>query len=251
MLSAAQPAAGTVAHRARRRITLRLIPFLFILYLISFLDRVNVSFAALELTRDLHFTNEMFGLGAGIFFIGYFILEIPGAIIAERWSARKWLARIMITWGIVAACTAFIRTPAEFYSIRFVLGLAEAGFFPTVLVYLSHWFRYEDRGKAVAMCMAAIPFSEIVGAPISGLLMRVHWLGWAGWRWMLLLEGIPAVIGGIACLFYLTDYPKDARWLPQDERDWISGELENQRARVHSPTANRSWPLCATATYCC
>ena len=233
MQAAVPSTSADIATRARRRITVHLIPFLFVLYLISFLDRVNVSFAALELTRDLHFTNEMIGLGAGIFFIGYFILEIPGAVIAERWSARKWLARIMVTWGIVAALTAFIRTPVEFYSIRFVLGLAEAGFFPTVLVYLSHWFRYEDRGKAVAMCMAAIPFSEIFGAPVSGLLMRFHWLGWPGWRWMLLLEGIPAVIAGIAALYYLPDHPKDARWLPSDERDWITGELDKQRAQVH------------------
>ncbi len=232
MQSAAPPTTDSLADRTRRRIIAHLIPFLFILYLISFLDRVNVSFAALELTRDLHFTNEMFGLGAGIFFIGYFMLEIPGAVIAERWSARKWLARIMVTWGMVAGLTAFIQTPAQFYSIRFVLGLAEAGFFPTVLVYLSHWFRYEDRGKAVAMCMSAIPFSEIIGAPISGLLMRLHWLGWPGWRWMLLLEGIPAIVAGIATIYFLPDQPKDARWLPADERDWITGELEKQRSHL-------------------
>lgn len=217
-----------LAAETRRRITLRLMPFLFLLYLTSYLDRVNVSYAGLEMTRSLHFPNVVFGTG-GIFFLGYMLLEIPGAILAERWSARKWLARILISWGAFAALTGFIRTPREFYAARFLLGLAEAGFFPAVLVYVSHWYREEDRAKAVAFFMVGIPFSEIIGAPVSGLLLQVHWLGIEGWRWLFILEGAPAILLGIATIFYLTDWPHQARWLTVEQRAWISSELERER----------------------
>lgn len=206
-------------------------PFLFLLYMIAFLDRVNISYAALDMTRELRFSNEVFGFGAGIFFFGYFLLEIPGTILVELWSARKWIARIMISWGLIASLTGLIHSAHQFYTIRFVLGLAEAGFFPGIIVYLSHWFRYEDRGKAVAMFMGAIPLSQLVGGPLSGLLMKIHWFGLSGWRWLLILEGIPAVLGGIATLLYLTDYPRDAHWLRDDEREWITGELEGEKQR--------------------
>jgi ACS family tartrate transporter-like MFS transporter len=216
------------AARTKRKITRRLIPFLFLLYITAYLDRVNVSFAGLEMTRELKFSNEVFGFGAGIFFFGYCLLEIPGAMLAEAWSARKWIASIMIAWGLLAGLTGFIHTATEFNIIRFLLGLAEGGFFPAVVVYLTHWFRYEDRAKAVAMFMAAIPVSNMIGAPISGLLMRLNWLGLSGWRWLLILEGIPALIGGMVTLFYLTDWPKDARWLDAPERDWITAELAQE-----------------------
>jgi ACS family tartrate transporter-like MFS transporter len=216
--------------RTVRRITRRIIPFLFILYLVAYLDRVNVSFAALEMTHDLKMSNEAFGFGAGIFFVGYFLLEIPGAVLVEVWSARKWIARIMITWGILSACTGLVRNANEFYIIRFCLGLAEAGFFPGMIVYLSHWYRGADRAKAVASFMIAIPASEIVGAPISAYIMKIGWLGLAGWRWLLILEGIPAVVLGVITLFYLTDRPKDAKWLKDDERDWITRELASENA---------------------
>jgi ACS family tartrate transporter-like MFS transporter len=210
---------------ARQKISRRLIPFLFLLYVTAFIDRVNVSFAGLDMTRELHFSNEVFGFGAGIFFFGYCLLEIPGAMLAQSWSARKWIATIMIGWGTLAAFTGLIHSSLEFNVIRFLLGLAEGGFFPAVVVYLTHWFRQEDRAKAVAMFMAAIPVSNAIGAPIAGLLLRIHWLGLSGWRWLLILEGIPAFICGIATLFYLTDWPKDARWLAPEERAWITGEL--------------------------
>ena len=216
------------ATRTKRKITRRLIPFLFLLYITAYLDRVNVSFAGLEMTRELKFSNEVFGFGAGIFFFGYCLLEIPGAMLAEVWSARKWIASIMIAWGLLAGLTGLIHTAAEFNIIRFLLGLAEGGFFPAVVVYLTHWFRYEDRAKAIAMFMAAIPVSNMVGAPISGLLMRLDWLGLSGWRWLLILEGIPALVGGIVTLFYLTDWPKEARWLDAQERDWITAELAQE-----------------------
>ena len=230
-----------VGARARRRITRRLIPFLFLLYLIAFLDRVNVSFAALQMTEDLGMTARAFGFGAGIFFVGYVLLEIPCAVLVESWSARKLLARIMVTWGLLAACTGLIQSTEQFYIIRFLLGMAEAGFFPGVLVYLSHWYRDEDRAKAVAMFMAAIPVSELVGAPLSGLLMRIDWFGVAGWRWLLILEGLPAVALGIVTYFYLTDRPADARWLPAAERDWITGELARNAAGHSAGHSQSVW----------
>jgi ACS family tartrate transporter-like MFS transporter len=204
-------------------------PFLFLLYLTSILDRVNVSYAGLEMTRSLHFANVVLGTGSGIFFLGYIVLEIPGAILVERWSARKWIARILISWGAFAALTGFIRSAHEFYAARFLLGLAEAGFFPGVLVYVSHWYREQDRAKAVAFFMVGIPVSEIIGAPFSGLLLQVHWLGLEGWRWLFILEGVPAVLLGVITIVYLTDRPEQARWLTPAQRDWISGELERDR----------------------
>lgn len=220
-----------VGSRATRRITLRLMPFLFCLYFFAYLDRVNVSFAGLEMTRELGMSPQAFGFGAGVFFLGYFLLEIPGAVLVETWSARKWIARIMISWGLIAAATGLAQTPAQFYWLRFALGLAEAGFFPGMLVYLSHWFCPADRARAIATFMIAIPMSEIIGAPISALLMKIHWLGLSGWRWLLILEGLPAVILGIAVFFYLTDRPRQARWLPPEEREWITREIEHENSR--------------------
>jgi MFS transporter, ACS family, tartrate transporter len=211
-------------------------PFLFLLYLVSYLDRVNVSYASLEMTRNLGFSNKVFGFGSGIFFLGYLVLEIPGAILVESWSARKWIARILISWGFFATLTGFVNTANEFYGARFLLGLAEAGFFPGILVYVSHWYRQRDRAKAVAFFMVGIPFSEIIGAPVSGLLLQVHWLGIEGWRWLFFLEGAPAILLGIVTLFYLTDWPRDARWLAPEQRAWIGDELDKERrAKPPSP----------------
>lgn len=219
-----------LATRARRRIVTRLIPYLFLLYIIAYLDRVNVGFAALQMRADLNFSAEVYGFGAGIFFLGYFLFEIPGSVLVEKWSARGWISRIMISWGIVAVGMGFIQNATQFYWLRFLLGVAEAGFFPGLLVYLSHWFRQEDRAKAVALFMSAVPVSTILGAPISGLLMEIEWLGYEGWRWLFILEGAPAIIFGVVTLFYLTDKPSQAKWLKDDERQWIIGELERERA---------------------
>jgi len=239
MTASAVPAT-TVADRARRRIARRLLPYLFVLYVVAYLDRVNVGYAALQMTRDLRFGPEVYGFGAGIFFIGYFLLEIPGSILVERWSARKWIARIMLTWGAVAVCTAFVQTAHQFYWVRFVLGLAEAGFFPGMVVYLSHWFRAQDRARALAAFIAAQPISNIIGSPLSGWLLGIHWHGWAGWRWLFVIEGIPAVILGVVTIFYLTDRPHQARWLPEDERAWLAGELDVERCAKPAHLAH-SW----------
>src|SRR5262245_28586190 len=231
-----RPQVDDVAERALRRISLRIMPYVFLLYIVAFLDRVNVGYAALQMAGDLGFSAEVFGFGAGIFFFGYVLLEIPGSVIVERWSARKWIARIMISWGILAVMMAFVKTAMQFYTVRFLLGTAEAGFFPGLIVYLSHWFRYEDRAKAVAWFMAAIPVSNLIGSPISGLLLGVHWLNQPGWRWLFIVEGIPAVVLGFVTIFYLTDWPREAKWLPDDEKQWIIHQLEaekRQRKAVH------------------
>lgn len=224
----APPDINPIAERCRARVIKRLMPFLFVLYVIAYLDRVNVGFAALSMKGDLNFTDQVIGIGAGIFFIGYVTLEIPGTILVERWTARGWIARIMISWGILAMLTGFVQTKNQFYIIRFLLGAAEAGFFPGIIVYLSHWFRYQDRAKAVALLMTAVSVSNIIGSPLSGVLMRFEWLGLAGWRWMFIIEGFPAVIFGIITLFYLTDWPHQAKWLPEDEKKWLIGTLEHE-----------------------
>jgi len=219
----------------------RLLPYLFLLYIINYLDRVNVSYAALEMTKDLHFTAEVFGFGAGIFFVGYFLLEVPGTLLVETWSAKAWIARIMITWGLVAVLMGFMNSATQFYWLRLVLGAAEAGFFPGIIVYLTHWFRYQDRAKAVALFMAAVPLSNFIGAPFSGLLLGVNWFGLAGWRWLFILEGAPAVILGIVTIFYLTDRPHQARWLAEDEREWIRAELEKEKEIKKGAHSYRVW----------
>ncbi|MBL8203715.1 MAG: MFS transporter [Blastocatellia bacterium] len=232
------PITDEVAERARRRITRRLMPYLLVLYLIAYIDRTNVGIAKLQMQSELGFTEAVIGFGAGIFFLGYFLLEIPGTLIVEKWSARKWIARIMISWGIVATMMGFIGLPflsflsntQQFYTLRFILGLAEAGFFPGVIIYLSHWFRYEDRAKAKARFMIGIPISTVIGVPLSrAILENINWYGWAGWRWVYILEGIPAIIFGIITLFYLTDRPHEAKWLPEDEKQWITNELARER----------------------
>lgn len=222
-------ALASPAAIVRRKIARRLLPFLFLIYMTAFIDRVNVGFAGLEMTRELHFSNEVFGFGAGIFFFGMCLLEIPGAMFAHGRSARTWIAAIMIAWGLLASLTGLVQTATQFNVIRFLLGAAEGGFFPAVLVYMTHWFRQQDRAKAVALFMTAVPVSSAAGGIIAGALLSVHWLGFSGWRWLLILEGIPGVICGIATLFYLTDRPKDARWLSEDEKAWIDGELEREK----------------------
>jgi MFS transporter, ACS family, tartrate transporter len=217
------PALG---QRARRRVAVRLLPFVFLMYVICYVDRANLSFANLRMSADLGFSDRVYGLGSGIFFLGYVLLEIPGAIVVERWSARKWMARIMISWGIVTILTGFIHSAREFYLARFLLGVAEASFFPGIIVYLTHWFRSSDRAKAIGFFYTAVPAASVVGSLMSSWLLGIHWSGVAGWRWIFIVEGIPPVLLGIVTLFYLTDWPDQARWLSKDERDWIAGVIE-------------------------
>ena len=220
----------SLAQQTRRRVDRRLMPFIFLLYVVSYLDRVNVGSAGLQMTKELGFSDSVFGLGSGLFFIGYVLLEIPGAVLAEVWSAKKWIARILLTWGVLASATGLIHTAREFYWLRFFLGVAEAGFVPGILVYLSHWYRPEDRGKAISLFFAGIPASQVLGGPLAAALLRLHWLGLSGWRWLLLLEGLPSIALGIATSLYLTEHPRDARWLKPEEREWLAAELAREQA---------------------
>ncbi len=221
---------AAVVQRARHRVARRLLPFLFILYVIAFLDRMNIGAAALQMPHDLGFSEGVIGTGAGIFFVGYFLLEIPGALIVERWSARKWIARIMISWGLMTVLMAFIHTARQFYTVRFLVGAAEAGFLPGVIVYLTHWFRYQDRAKAIAFFYAANPLSYVIGSPLAGVLLGLSWLGMRGWRWLFIIEGIPAILLGFITIWYLTDWPHQARWLSDEDKLWIEDQLKAEKA---------------------
>ena len=214
-----------LARRTVRRVAGRLMPFLLLLYVVAYLDRVNVGYAKLRMTDDLGFNDAVFGLGAGLLFIGYFLLEIPGTILVESWSARSWFARIMVSWGLCAAACGFIHGRFAFYTLRLLLGACEAGFAPGVVVYLTHWFLRQHRGRAMALFLIGIPLSGVVGAPVSGFLLHVRWLGLAGWRWVFIAEGLPAILLGFVTYFYLTDSPREARWLPTGERQWLQAEL--------------------------
>jgi MFS transporter, ACS family, tartrate transporter len=213
-----------------RKVTLRLIPFLFVLYVIAWLDRVNVGFAGLQMNTDLGFSSTVFGFGSGIFFLGYCLFEIPSNIILERVGARLWISRIMVTWGLISAGMMFVRTPATFYLLRFLLGVAEAGFFPGVIYYLSLWYPTAHRARAIAAFMTAVPVTGLIGGPLSGALLELNGLhGLAGWQWLFLLEGLPAVILGTSVLFYLKDRPETTRWLTPAERDWLVETLAAER----------------------
>ena len=229
-----------VGDRAVKRIARRLLPFLFIAYIANYLDRANVAFATLQMSQDLHFSDRVFGLGSGIFFLGYVLLQIPGALLVERWSARRCISGIMIVWGMTTVLMAFIRTPGQFYAARFLVGLAEAGFSPGIIVYLSHWTSYKDRALATAHFMAAIPISFIIAAPLAAWLLRVHWFGLHGWRWIFIAEGIPSAVLGIITIFVLSDRPRDARWLAPEERDWIVTTLESEK-QLKSVTPGYEW----------
>ncbi|WP_273820391.1 MULTISPECIES: MFS transporter [Pseudomonas] len=213
-----------------RKVTLRIIPFVFLLYIVSYLDRANIGYAALQMNKELALSSEAFGFISGIFFIGYFLFEVPSNVMLNKFGARVWIARILVTWGCIAALTAFAQTANQLYVLRFLLGIAEAGFFPGIIVYLTYWFRSKELATTVALFTAAIPVSYIIGAPMSTWIMdNIHWLDWSGWRWMLFLEGIPAVFLGVACYFFLTDKPQQAKWLKPEERDWLLAELERDR----------------------
>jgi MFS transporter, ACS family, tartrate transporter len=235
------------------KVSKRLVPFLIICYFVAYLDRVNVGFAALTMNQDLGLSQTAFGFGAGIFFIAYFIFEVPSNLLLERFGARKWIARIMLSWGILSGLMAFIPNIAHatglnnehtFFLLRVLLGAAEAGFFPGIIFYLTLWFPAEYRARIVGYFMAAIPLSTVIGAPISGVLLYLHGgFGLAGWQWLFIIEAVPAIILSAVVFFYLTDRPADATWLAPEERGWLSQRLETERRHresVHSFTVMQS-----------
>ena len=228
----------TVRKSAYRKIAFRLMPFLMLCYFCAYLDRVNVGFAKLQMMSDLQFSEAVYGLGAGIFFIGYFLCEVPSNIVLHKVGARRWIARIMITWGILSGCFAFVQTEWQFYTLRFLLGVAEAGLAPGLLLYLTYWFPSYRRARMTVLWFIAIPISGMIGGPLSGLIMDrmsgVH--GWFGWQWMFLIEAIPTVFVGLLVLAVLKDSVQDANWLTQDEKNLVKQELaqDNQHKEGHA-----------------
>src|SRR5665213_270048 len=213
-----QGAADAILARAAKR----LIPLMALMYVASFLDRVNISLAALTMNKDLGFSPTVFGFGAGIFFLGYFLFEVPSNLVLDKVGARIWIARVMITWGLISGAMAFVQGPNSFYALRFLLGAAEAGFFPGIILYLSYWFPARQRAAVTAIFMAAAPLSTVLGSPVSGALLEMHGLlGLSGWQWMFIVEAVPAFILGVVVLFYMTDRPEKAKWLRDDERNWL------------------------------
>lgn len=209
---------------------LRILPFILVLYVIAYIDRVNMGYAALEMNAELALSAEIFGLLSGIFFIGYFFFEVPSNMIMHKIGARIWITRIMVSWGIIVILTGFAQTETHLYILRFLLGVAEAGFFPGIILYLTYWFRERERGRATAVLLLALPIGGLLGAPISTWIIdKISWFGLAGWRWMFILEGIPAVLLGIMVLLYLSDRPSNAKWLNKDEIDWLENELNAER----------------------
>ena len=229
-LSSTPPAQAALADAAVARVRRHLLPFLFTLYIIAYMDRINVGFASLQMNRELGLSDTVFGLGAGLFFVGYFIFEIPSNLILARVGARTWIARIMVTWGMAAIAMMFVRGAASFYTVRFLLGAAEAGFFPGVILYLGWWFPEREQARAIALFMTATAIAGIVVGPISGALLTMHGvLGISGWQWLFAMEGLPAILLGMVVIFWLPDRPEDARWIPDDERSALSEMLAAER----------------------
>ena len=216
------------------RLMRRLIPVLFFLYVVAYLDRINIGFAALQMQNQLNLSNATYGFGAGIFFIGYVIFQLPSNMMLERVGARRWIAMLMVLWGLISSSMIFLRSPWHLYVLRFLLGSAEAGFFPGIILYLKNWIPAAARARTIAWFSGAGPLSAIIGGPISGTLLRVHRAGLAGWQWMFLMEGIPAIILGIGISFYLTDTPQQASWLPSELRAWLIRTLEDERLPTSS-----------------
>lgn len=219
----------TLEQRTVRKISWRIVPFIMLLYFVAYLDRVNIGFAALTMNADIGLSSAAFGFGAGIFFLGYFIFEVPSNLILNKVGARRWIARIMVTWGIVSMAMAFVEGETSFYVLRFLLGVAEAGFFPGIILYISFWFPARHRAGITALFMAAAPLSVAIGSPISGALLEMDGLlGLKGWQWLFLIEGAPAIILAFVVLRYLTDRPDNARWLAEDERQWLVGTMAEE-----------------------
>jgi MFS family permease len=232
MRSIDTPGASAVETRTMRQVTLRIVPFLMVCYFIAFLDRVNLGFAALQMVKDLHLSPTVFGLGGGLFFVSYFVFEVPSNLLLEKYGARRWIARIMITWGVLAAGMALVAGPRSLYLLRLLLGAAEAGFFPGVILYLTYWFPAEYRARIIGVFMVAIPVSSFIGSPISAALLETDgWFGLRGWQWMFIMEALPAIVLGLACLVVLRDRPADAAWLSDEDRNWLVAKLRAEAGR--------------------
>jgi ACS family tartrate transporter-like MFS transporter len=232
-MTSGQPIApSSIEGRTIRKLRIRILPFIFLLYIVAYLDRINIGFAALTMNKELGITSQQFGLLVGIFFFGYFIFEVSSNLLLHKIGARIWIARILITWGIVAMLTGFVHNVHQLYVVRFLLGLAEAGYYPGVVLYLTYWFRQREQAQAIALVLVGIPVSTILGGPVSGLILdHVHWLGVSSWRWLLILEGVPAVVCGVLAYFLLPSRPAEAKFLAPDEKDWIIAELAREREK--------------------
>lgn len=221
----------SIESRTLRRITWRIVPFIMFLYFVAYIDRVNIGFAALSMNKDLGFTASILGLGAGIFFWGYFLFEVPSNFILHKVGARIWIARVMVTWGLISAGMAYVENSTSFYVLRFLLGASEAGFFPGIILYISYWFPARHRAGVTALFMAAAPISTALGSPVSASLLELDgWMGLHGWQWLFVIESIPAVVLGIVVFFYMTDKPEGATWLKDDERQWLVNEMNKEAA---------------------
>jgi MFS transporter, ACS family, tartrate transporter len=231
-----------------RAISIRLIPFLILAYFLAYLDRVNLGFAALTMNAELKFSPLVFSWGAGIFFIGYFLFEVPSNIALEKFGASRWIARIMVTWGIISALMAMVSGPWSFYSLRFILGVAEAGFFPGIILYLTYWYPAEYRARFLAAFAVAVPVSTVIGAPVSGLLLGLDGaLGLKGWQWLFVIEGIPSVVLGVIAWFYLTDRPSQANWLSVEQKAWLAAKLEGELAAKRAVYRHTLWQALGSA----
>src|SRR2546423_1556579 len=226
-----------------RKLFWRLLPFLFLLYIVAYLDRINVSFAALQMREQLHLTDRMYGRAAGMFFAGYFFFQLPSNLVLERIGVRKWISALMVTWGVVSCATIFVRGPISFYVLRFLLGAAEAGFFPGMILYMKRWFPASARARAVAWFMTANPLAGIVGSPISGALLGLTGKGLSGWQWMFLVEGMPAILLGVTVYWTLSDSPKEASWLKGEERAWLLDRLAREQQAESAISKGGFWDV--------
>ena len=222
-------AARAIETRTIQKLQLRLIPFLFVLYVVAFVDRINIGFAALTMNKELGVTSQQYGLAAGVFFFGYFLFEIPSNLLLHKIGARVWIARILVSWGVVATLTGFVQNVHQFYAARFLLGLAEAGYYPGIVLYLTYWFRRREQARTLALFLTGYPVASILGAPISTFILdHVHWFGVGGWRWLLILEGLPAILLGFLTYILLTNRPSEAKFLSSEEKEWLRRELERE-----------------------
>lgn len=225
-----QPA-GSIGVKTVQKVTRRIIPFIFLLYIVAFLDRINITFASLTMNRELAIGSEQYGVLVGVFFLGYFLFEIPSNLLLHKIGARVWIARILISWGAIAALTGFSENVHQLYALRFALGVAEAGFAPGMLLYLTYWFPGTERARAVGLYLSGMPIATVLGAPLSGVILdHVHWAGLSSWRWLLILEGVPAIVLGVLTYFLLPNRPEQARFLTAEERTWLCSKLRAEEA---------------------